>query len=309
MSFTLNQLEVFVLTTKCGSFSAAARKARKAQSAISSAIANLEIELGLELFDRSSKIPVLTIEGRAFLDAAESFLRQSRSLDELANALSLGLEHRIDLVADDAVPQKLLYNSFAALEKQYPQVQLNLMHPVDERSLDFLSDGRAGLALTITEPNYGPDISFRRLGDVALANVAPSGHPLSKLKVVKFSELHSHRQLVYAPHAKKLPTGEYLQSGHSWFFNSYGLIVELLREGLGWAVCPKHLIARELTEGSLRELKLEAYPVTDWLVGLDMVWINTRKQGVATTWLKDFFVKAPKVDLDNTTAGQARPQA
>ncbi|MFT5236303.1 MAG: DNA-binding transcriptional LysR family regulator, partial [Shewanella sp.] len=54
MNWSLNQLEAFVLSVRHGSFSAAARKLGRAQSRISTAISNLEADLGFELFDRSA---------------------------------------------------------------------------------------------------------------------------------------------------------------------------------------------------------------------------------------------------------------
>ncbi len=74
MNFTLDQLEAFSASAETGSFSAAARKLGKAQSAVSMAISNLEIDLGLELFDRAGKYPVLTFTGEMFLREAETIL-------------------------------------------------------------------------------------------------------------------------------------------------------------------------------------------------------------------------------------------
>lgn len=70
-----DSLRAFVLAVELGSFSAAARKMRKAQSAVSTAIANLEIDTGVELFDRSGRSPVLTKEGRSLLPHAYGILR------------------------------------------------------------------------------------------------------------------------------------------------------------------------------------------------------------------------------------------
>ncbi len=64
MNWTLDQLEAFVTAVNQGSFSAAARKIGKAQSRVSTAITNLEADLGFELFDRSARLPVLTPEGK-----------------------------------------------------------------------------------------------------------------------------------------------------------------------------------------------------------------------------------------------------
>ena len=63
MNPSLEQLKILLAAAESGSFSAAARKLGKAQSVVSSAIANLEIDLGLALFDRSGRYPQLTEAG------------------------------------------------------------------------------------------------------------------------------------------------------------------------------------------------------------------------------------------------------
>ena len=68
---TLDQLRVLITVAEEGSFSAAARKLKRVQSAISQAMANLEGQLGLLLWDRSAKVPKLTEQGRAILAAAQ----------------------------------------------------------------------------------------------------------------------------------------------------------------------------------------------------------------------------------------------
>lgn len=64
MRYSLEALSTFVEAVSCGSFSAAARRLRKSQSAVSTSIANLEVDLGISLFDHSSREPVLTEEGK-----------------------------------------------------------------------------------------------------------------------------------------------------------------------------------------------------------------------------------------------------
>ncbi|VTR34556.1 HTH-type transcriptional activator AllS [Serratia fonticola] len=60
MRYSPEALLAFVEAAALGSFSAAARRLRKSQSTISTAIANLEADLGLTLFDRQARQPVLT---------------------------------------------------------------------------------------------------------------------------------------------------------------------------------------------------------------------------------------------------------
>lgn len=67
MRYSPEALKAFVEAVAAGSFSAAARRLRKNQSTISTSIANLEADLGFELFDRSARQPVLTIPGEQVL--------------------------------------------------------------------------------------------------------------------------------------------------------------------------------------------------------------------------------------------------
>ena len=64
---TLDQLRVLLAVVEQGSFSAAARILNRTQSVVSYTIANLETQLGLQLFARGRRNPVLTEAGRAVL--------------------------------------------------------------------------------------------------------------------------------------------------------------------------------------------------------------------------------------------------
>ena len=69
---TLDQLRTFIAAAEQGSFSAAGRKLRRAQSVVSQTLANLELQLGVSLFDRSARYPQLTEAGRLLLVEARA---------------------------------------------------------------------------------------------------------------------------------------------------------------------------------------------------------------------------------------------
>src|SRR5258708_36669207 len=69
---SLDQLRTFIAAADEGSFSAAGRRLRRAQSVVSQVLANLEGQLGVKLFDRSARVPVLTNQGRALLANARA---------------------------------------------------------------------------------------------------------------------------------------------------------------------------------------------------------------------------------------------
>ena len=80
MKISPESLEAFAQAASLGSFSAAARRLGKSQSTISEAIARLEIDLGVTLFDRSPKSPVLSEAGQGLLRHANAVLGATEQL-------------------------------------------------------------------------------------------------------------------------------------------------------------------------------------------------------------------------------------
>ena len=62
----IRQLEYFLMVNQAGSFTRAAERLFVSQPAVTNAVRSLEEELGIQLFDRSQKLAVLTAEGRIY---------------------------------------------------------------------------------------------------------------------------------------------------------------------------------------------------------------------------------------------------
>src|ERR1700751_1184268 len=93
---TLDQLRVFLTVVDVGSFAGAARKLGRATSVISYAIANLEAQLGVPLFDRkSTRKPQLTDAGRTVLSDARTVSNGINGLRAKVKGLREGLEAEI----------------------------------------------------------------------------------------------------------------------------------------------------------------------------------------------------------------------
>ena len=89
---SFDQLTVLIAVAEAGSFSAAARRLKRAQSVVSYTIGQLEQQLGIAVFDRSGRSPVLTEAGRAVLGDAR---RAASAIDDLrarVAGLQSGLE-------------------------------------------------------------------------------------------------------------------------------------------------------------------------------------------------------------------------
>jgi len=285
MSFSLEQVQTFVAVVRSGSFSAAARQHKRSQSAISSAIANLEIDLGVPLFDRTSREPVLTEAGRHLLHRAEVLLEQQLALQEQAHSLGAGTSPRLTVAIE--VPHVSVIPVMREFALQFPYVDLTLRNPAFGDVSELVRQQEAVLGVAFAQGDYASDLAFARMGTLVMVHVACPDHPLAGLPSVAFADLRSHRHLAFAAHASKLPTSEYLQASQTWKAENYAALTEMARAGLGWATLPRQLIRDELDRGELVELQLESYPHTDWLVGVDLLWSRTQQLGPAERWLRE----------------------
>lgn len=296
MQFSLDQLQTFVQAVHSGSFSAAARKLGKTQSTVSVAISNLEQDLGVELFDRSNRNPVLTQAGQKMLLQAQSVLERCLTLQAHADCLSDAIEPSVSLAIE--TPYNAVMPVLLEFEEAFPYVDLVIRHPVYGDVSELVAQGQAVLGIAFSQPQYPPQLEFQQMGKLIMLHVCHPAHALAKLSSVTFEDLHVHRRLASSAHAEKLPSSEYLRSTRIWQAENYLALLEMVRAGLGWATLPRQLIQRELANGELVELQLAAYPHTDWHVGVDLLWARTRKMGKAERWLKTRLQQNKVFELD-----------
>jgi DNA-binding transcriptional LysR family regulator len=106
-SVSLDQLRTFIAAVDEGSFSAASRKLRRAQSVVSETVSNLEDQIGVLLFDRSGRYPKLTPAGIVLLADARSIVTGVDLLKARAKGMAIGLEPELSVVVDVFYPIRL----------------------------------------------------------------------------------------------------------------------------------------------------------------------------------------------------------
>ncbi|MDN3685112.1 LysR family transcriptional regulator [Vibrio sinaloensis] len=107
MHISYEQVTAFVAVAECGSFSAAAKQLNKHRTTLGQVITNLEIEINMTLFDRSTRYPQLTEEGLALYQHAKKTSRKRPSLFErLCQSTEQGNESQITICHSELVPGK-----------------------------------------------------------------------------------------------------------------------------------------------------------------------------------------------------------
>jgi DNA-binding transcriptional LysR family regulator len=288
MQWSLEQIRLFVSVAEQRSFSAVARDAQRAQSAVSSAIAMLEADLGVSLFDRSSgRQPRLTDAGSALLEEAKELLRQCERLDGRALALMRGQEARLRLAHDEAMPYQLVLGSLEALDQRFPSVEVQLASGAQGDVARKLVERRADLGLLFHHEQMPEALERRVLGTVEMVTVCAVDHPLVHEPLVSRQHLSRHRQLLIAPQQSDYPGGEQL-SPQVWRADSFYMMAELLMRGLGWAWLPRHVVQYPAYQNQMIELSSEWTPPA---LVVEMVWRRDEPLGPAAQWLAECFTR------------------
>ncbi|AZN95858.1 LysR family transcriptional regulator [Mesorhizobium sp. M9A.F.Ca.ET.002.03.1.2] len=257
---TLDQLQIFVAVADTGSFSAAGRKLNRAQSVISYAIANLEAQLGLKLFERDgTREPQLTDVGRATLEDARRMVGVLQRIRARVDGHRQGLEAEVAMSVDMTLPSPVLVRVLKAFEAQFPTVMLRLHIASLGLILDHVVDGQADLGVggILGEA----DVNLLRIGFISLVAAAAPNHPLALLpRPVPLEEVREHIQLVVSDQSERTRGRDYgVYAYRTWRLTDVRTKHALMREGLGWGGLPRWLIADDLASGRLVELDLEPY--------------------------------------------------
>lgn len=284
--WNLEQLRLFVGVAEQRSFSAVARIQRKAQSAVSNAIALLEADLGVTLFERSSgRQPRLTEAGAALLEDARELLRQCERLDGRALALMRGQEAQLRVAQDEAMPYQPVIDSLDELAQQFPMLEMQLASGAQGDVARKLVERRADLGLLFRHERMPSALERRALGKVEMVTVCAVNHPLAQLGQVNRQQLARHRQLLIAPQESGYPGGEPI-SPQIWRADSFYAMAELLMRGLGWAWLPRHVVQYPTYHAQMVELRSEWTPPA---LVVELVWRRDEPLGPAAQWLAERF--------------------
>lgn len=285
---SFDQLQVFVRVTESGSFSAAARELHRAQSAVSYAIKSLEEELGVELFDRSSRRPTLTPAGQDLLSDVKAVEAQVGVLRRRANIMASGMEASVAVVLDSFLPQEELFPSFRRFEEAFPSTQL-VLHFETLGAVPALIDARKCVIGFSSMPQASPaSLVQQEVGNVEMAMVVGSAHELASECVIAVEELYRHAQVVVTDRSS-LTTGKDhgVFSSRTWRVADPRTKLALVEAGFGYGSLPSHMCKSGLSEGRLALLRMEGRESGRFHLPVSCLWRRDQPPGPAGNWLRN----------------------
>jgi DNA-binding transcriptional LysR family regulator len=283
---SMDQLRTFIAAADEGSFSAAGRKLRRAQSVVSQTLANLETQIDTRLFDRSGRYPQLTEHGLALLAEARTVVNGMDAFKARARTLSEGLEPELSVVIDVMYPMAGLTEVVGAFRVAFPDTPLRLYVEALGGVVQPVLDGRCRVGVIGSLPVVPDGVASERLLDVPMVTVAAPSHPLSAAPgPVPMGELERHVQLVLTDRTA-LSHGRSFSvfSPLTWRLADLGAKHAFLRAGFGWGHMPLAMVQPDLDSGHLVPLRLEAFQATHPAIAMFAIYRNDAPPGPAGRW-------------------------
>jgi DNA-binding transcriptional LysR family regulator len=179
MNTTLDEWDILHAVVQLGGFAPAAEQLNRSQSTISYAIARLQEQLGITLFEQKGRKAHLTEAGRVLLADAEPHLTGFHQLEQRARSLASGGQSEIRVSVDAIFPNEQLFAALTEFARSFPYVHLKL------RQTTFLSadsEFSAHNAHLCVAGLMSREYFVKPILDIRMLAVARWDHPLHSLK-------------------------------------------------------------------------------------------------------------------------------
>jgi DNA-binding transcriptional LysR family regulator len=282
----MSAMETFVTVVDAGSFSAAARRLKLGQPAVSKSIAQLEENLGARLLLRSTRGLTPTDAGQRFYEHARRAIDEADQAEQAVRESSDGLSGRLRIGAAVTFARLHVLPALKTFLDQHPKLSIDII--LDDRSIDLLERG-VDVALrmgplddsTMTAKHLQRG---RRLVVGTPRYFAEAGIPKTP------ADLSRHQAIVYSLRG----------GGESWAFSGNdgaevavvvsGRVSVSAAEGMrtavlghmGLAVASEWMFSPELADGTVQAV------LTEWTLPPIDVWAVFPSGRMATTKARAF---------------------
>ncbi len=245
---SLRQIEAFVWTCSLGSITAAAERMSLTQSAVSVLIRQLELGLGAQLLDRTTRALHPTAAGCEVLPRAQRLLRDRDSMVSAVKGLADVEQGKVSFAVTAAVASALMPNALAQFSRQHPGVAIAMQDVAPDRLVAKVLSEEVEFSIgTITSPPH--EIARETLISDRLSAICRRDDPLGQRSEVSWDEVlrtpcicvgpgNGIRELIDATLARK---GKKIMP--AWEVAFLTTALSMTAQGLGITITPGYLVA------------------------------------------------------------------
>lgn len=260
-------LRVFVTVVEQSNFSRAAELLNVTQPSVSMHIRNLENEFGAKLLHRSPKFVHPTEAGKILFHHAKQILGLYEKSKEEVNQLKNIVTGNMKVGASFTIGEYILPSILAEYAGQYPFVDIQVMIGNTEEVIQAVRSNQLDIGIIEGEVNYS-DVVVESFMQDEMIVVAPTNHPLAKLRIVE-TDMLQNQVWIFREHGSG--TRSYsdrliheldLKVKRSFIFSSNQGVKESVASGLGLAMLSRLAVRKELEAGEITEIPIHGKQFT-----------------------------------------------
>ncbi len=273
MEQNLSSYRIFYAVANTGNISKAAKELYISQPAISKSIQKLEENVGIKLFERSSRGVSLTPEGELlYIHVKSAFETLALGEDKLRRSISLGVGN-LAIGVSSTLCKYILLPYLKEFIKKYPHISISIACHSTNQTLKLLEDGRLDIGL-VGKPDFLKNIDFYPLREIEDIFVATRDylHNLKLRGVERQYILQSSTLLLLdQENMTRQYIDGYFQGSHTVIqdiieVSNMDLLIEMSKISLGIGCVIREFVQNELLAGTLVEIPL-TLPIQKRFVG------------------------------------------
>ena len=195
MDITFEQINAFKTVAKHRSFSAAAKKLFRTQSAVSIQIAKLEENIGQKLFHRTTRAITLTEAGRIFLKCTDGIDRIIDDTEQELNDLLEMERGRLMISTSDTTACYRIPDVIQQYRKKYPRIEIIVRNSTSLKSIEMVMQGDVDFGI-VTLSYLKPELAVIPLFSRSDVLICHPEHKLSGRKKIFLKDLEKYSMVL-----------------------------------------------------------------------------------------------------------------
>lgn len=297
MNVSIKQLRAFVAAAEHASFSHGAAEMAVTQSGFSLIIRELELQLGVRLFDRTTRRVALTGAGGEFLPKARRVLKDLEAACQEVRDLREKRRGRVSIAALPSVAASIMPGMLKKFGERYPAIDICLTESHADQLFEQVCQGDVDIGIGVKFEQH-ENLSVGILRKDPLMVLLPAADPLSKRREVSWSNLIDKKYIAInrtRSSVHHLASKAFREIGHtvdpSFEVGSMTSAVAFAQCGLGFTIVPEIALTMLRVEG-LQARKLRG-PIVNREIA--MLWFNKRSLSPAALAFKEALASYCKV--------------
>lgn len=259
---TLSNLRLIRDVAHCQSISKAARLSDMSQSAVSQAVREVEREISVQLFDRSTRPLTLTAAGKLYVDYCRDVLRRHEEFETHLKRLKMETDGRVRLAAIYSIALSEMSEIESRFARSFPEGHLDISYLRPERVWAAVENDQADLGIVSYAESSREVIALPWRDEEMVVAAAPN-HPLAKLTSVCAEDMTA---AAFVGFDDDLPIQNQIDRyfrdhrvtvDTTLRFDNLVMIKQAVAHGAGISIMPKRVMRDDLVANRLVALHLD----------------------------------------------------